>query len=176
MTKLPFPPPEVPADDDLAKLAPLFAEKVFTLLREMRDQGHDPIVFEAFRSDERAAYLYGFGRTWDDGRGIVTKAPNASKSWHRYGLAVDIISASRQWDASGQFWTALRKGATALGLRSGNDWDRDGVPVEDDPNEHLSDRPHVQWGPPMHVTPSDHEWELLNSAGVEAVWQEVGAA
>lgn len=175
--KLPPPPhPEPPPDRDMVKLAPLFAEKVFRVLHEMNEKGHDAIVFEAFRSDERAAWLYESGRTFDDGRGVVTGAKTARKSWHRYGLAVDIISKSRQWDAPPTFWRALRLIAAECGLVSGNDWDRDGIPVEDDPDEHLSDPPHVQWYVTgMHVTPSDHAWELLQSRGVEAVWKEVRA-
>ena len=76
---LPDPPPEVPADDDIAKLAPRFAEKVLDLIAEMRRRGHDPVVVEAFRSDERQSWLYGFGREYDDGRGNVTGASTGSK-------------------------------------------------------------------------------------------------
>ncbi len=147
----------------MMRLAPLFAAKVFTLLNEMSNMGHDPIVFEAFRSDERAAWLYQSGRTFDDGRGIVTKAPNASKTWHRYGLAVDIVSKSKGWDADARFWTHLSLCAADLALTSGADWS-------------TPDKPHVQWWcPGMHVTPSDHAWDLLQSQGVEAVWHEVHA-
>ncbi len=142
----------------------------------MERLGHDPIVFEGFRSDERAAWLYKSGREFDDGRGIVTKAPTARKSWHRYGLAVDIISKSKEWDALPRFWRDLRVTITEIGLVSGDDWDRDGIPVEDDPDEHLSDRPHCQWWiPGMHVTPSEHAWELLQTKGIEAVWHELHA-
>jgi hypothetical protein len=163
MTKLPPPPPEIPASTDMLQLAPLFAEKVFTVLADMKAKGHDAVVCEAFRSDERQEYLYGFGRDYDDGRGIVTQAPTGAKSQHRYGLAVDIYSASQQWDAPPRFWTDLRDCAVALNLTSGADWTH-------------PDRPHVQhWCEGMHVTPSDHAWELLQSQGVEAVWKEVRA-
>lgn len=177
MTTLPKPPKEVPVDRDLSKLAPAFRKKIELLLERMRVLGHDAMVFEAFRSDERAAYLYGFGRSYDDGRGVVTKAKDGRKTFHRYGLAVDIISRSMEWDAPKAFWDDLRKEATALGLRSGDDWDRDGIPVEQDPDEHTSDRPHVQWWVEgMLVTPSDHAWEVLSTQGALAVWQSVRAA
>ncbi len=163
MTNLPAPPPEVPSDADMTKLAPLFGEKVWRVLADMKALGHDPMVSEGFRSDARAAFLYGFGRDYDDGRGIVTHAPNASKTWHRYGLAADIISSSKQWDAPAAFWSALRSCATQIGLVSGADW-------------HDADLPHVQWNTPgMHVVPSDHAWSLLQSSGLEAVWAEVNA-
>lgn len=158
---LPKPPAEVPQDADLSKLAPKFRAKVEMLLVDMANAGHDPVVFEAFRSDERAAYLYGFGREYDDGRGIVTNAPDGSKTWHRFGLAVDIISQSKQWDAPTLFWNDLRTMATALGLVPGGSWTR-------------PDLPHAQWGA-MRVTPSAHAWELLQDQGIEAVWREVGA-
>lgn len=174
---LPKPPKEVPVDRDLSKIAPKFKEKIEQLLEKMRALGHDAIVFEAWRSDERATFLYGFGREYDDGRGVVTKAPNARKTYHRFGLAVDIISASKEWNAPEQFWEDLRREATALGLRSGDDWDRDGIAVEDDPDEHVADRPHVQWFVPgMFKTPSDHAWQMLQEEGVAAVWRSVRAA
>lgn len=162
--KLPRPTsPEPPPDRAMMKLAPRFAEKVFALIHDLEHIGHDPLMFEGFRSDERAAWLYQCGRTFDDGRGIVTNAPNAAKTWHRYGLGADIISKSKQWDAPDQFWMDLRDSAASLGLTAGATWTR-------------PDRPHVQWWcKGMHVTPSDHAWELLQSKGVEAVWRELHA-
>ena len=176
MSRLPDPPPEVPADADTAKLAPRFAEKVLDLIAKMQRCGHDPVVLEAFRSDERQAWLYGFGREYDDGRGNVTGAPTGAKSWHRYGLAVDVVSKSKGDSPPPAFWDALRTIAEELRLTSGDDWDRDGIRVERDADEHRADLPHVQWWTPgMHVTPSDHAWRLLQSQGVEAVWREVQA-
>ena len=163
MTPLPAPPPELPADTDMLKLAPVFAAKVFDLLHQMERLGHDAVVSEGFRTDERQRFLYGFGREYDDGRGVVTNAEDGRKSWHRYGLAVDIISKSRQWDAHPGFWQDLRDCARILLLTSGADWSK-------------PDRPHVQWWcPGMNVTPSEHAWELLQTQGVEAVWREVHA-
>src|SRR5215831_10327267 len=173
---LPNPPAEVPADDDIAKLAPRFAERVRDLIAEMERCGHDPVVAEAFRSDERQAWLYGFGREYDDGRGNVTGAATGARSWHRYGLAVDIMSKANGDSPPRGFWDDLRAIAEELRLTSGDDWDRDGIPVERDADEHRADPPHVQWWTPgMRVTPSDHGWELLRSQGVEAVWREVAA-
>ena len=164
MTALPLPPPEVPASTDLALLAPRFCDVVFTLLQGLRAKGLDPVVREAFRSDARQAWLYGFGRDYDDGRGEVTNAETGAKSWHRYGLAVDVVSNAEGDDAPESFWQALRDAAVSLHLTSGADWS-------------MQDKPHVQWWcEGMPVTPSDHAWELLQSQGVGAVWQELHAS
>lgn len=171
--RLPKPPREVPADRSLERLAPQFRAKVALLLARMHARGFTAIVAEAFRSDDRQAYLFGFGRLYDDGRGIVTKARSAAFSYHGYGLAVDIVDATLGWDAPAAFWTALREEAEALGLTSGDDWDHDGIPVEQDPDEHLCDKPHVQF--PRRKCPS-LEAERLRAAGdYEGVWRLAGA-
>lgn len=176
MTKLPLSPPEI---GELAPcrsfdgLAPRFRSKIDMVLADMVACGWQPTVRESTRSEARAKHLYNFGRVYDDGRGIVTNAPNALKTWHRYGLAVDI--GDRRYDdehTPAQFWKDLERIVMAHGLTSGADWNRNGIH-----DEKLCDGPHVQWFVEgMHVTPSDHAAELLSSSGVEAVWAEVRAA
>jgi hypothetical protein len=161
--KLPPPPPEVPASNDMLLVAPVFAAKVFGVVKTMERQGFDPIVFEAFRSDARATYLAGFGRDYDDGRGIVTNALDAKRTWHRYGLAVDIISKTKEWDAPERFWAALADAAKAEGLAWGGTWK-------------FADKPHVQWVcDHMLVSPSDYDWQVLQSRGCEGIWREYQA-
>lgn len=155
------PPPEVPVDKDIFKLAPLFAEKVMAVMMDLNRMGHDATMAEGFRSDERAAFLYGFGREYDDGRGIVTNAKDGSKTWHRYGLAADIVSKSKGWDAPEKFWTELANVALATGLNPGGRWK-------------FADKPHVQWAD-MPVSPKDEDWKLLQSDGPNAVWKKYGA-
>ena len=142
---LPTPPAEVPVSRDRSLLPSVFNAKLDRVLARMEKQGHDPIIFEALRTDERQRFLWGFGRLYDDGRGVVTYSKTAERTWHGYGLAVDIISKRHAWNAPASFWTALGEACRAEGLWWGNDWDRDGVPVERDPDERMSDRPHVQW-------------------------------
>lgn len=173
---LPLPPREVPVDNDVEKLAPFFHRDVLRLLIRMRKRGFDAVVFEACRSPERAKYLYGFGREYDDGRGVITKAATVWETWHGFGLAVDIISESKRWNASAEFWSALGEECRSLGLRWGNDWDMDGVPVERDADENFSDRPHVQWGPPMRRYPSPLAKQIFEENGLEALWRTVKAA
>lgn len=154
-------PKEPPRSADVSRCAPRFAEKIARVIQRMEQQGYDPIVYEAGRSEERQVWLHGFSREYDDGRGCVTHAATAFKAWHIYGLAVDIISRSKGWDAPDGFWACLRTEAEAEGLEAGAKWK-------------MADKPHVQWAP-MRTTPSDHAKELYDAEGVEAVWKEVGA-
>lgn len=162
MSRLPKPPAEVPVCRELAVLAPRFRLALARALAEMHRLGFDPIVAETLRTPERQRFLYGFGRLYDDGRGIVTKAPTAEQSWHGYGLAADVISASRKWGASAAFWQTLRAAAEGEGLVSGAAWP-------------MADKPHVQWGAPMRKSPSPRAAVLRDTQGIEALWREVGA-
>jgi hypothetical protein len=137
----------------------------------MRTWGHDPIVAETLRTDARQQYLFGFGRDYDDGRGVVTHSRTADETWHAFGLAVDVISASKAWDASEQFWSDLEVAAELEGLVSGRDWDGD-----DATTEGFIDSPHIQWGKPMRRSPSPRAARLFALGGYQAVWREVGAA
>lgn len=162
MSKFGTIPKEPPRSADLGQCAPKFAEKVRELITRLEKQGYDPIVREAMRSSERCAWLFGFGRDYDDNRGIVTNAATGARSWHSYGLAADIVSRSKGDNAPDGFWAALRTEAVAVGLEAGGNWK-------------MADRPHVQWDP-MRTTPSDHAGELLQTSGLAGVWAEVGAA
>ena len=71
---LPVPPDEVPRERRLSTLAPKFAASVETILVELEAAGHPGKVFETARTDARQAWLFGMGRDYDDGRGVVTKA------------------------------------------------------------------------------------------------------
>lgn len=160
---LPKPPAEVPVRRDLGLLAPKFHKAVTWLLLALTERGFDPMVFETFRDNERQRFLYGFGREYDDGRGVVTKASTADTTWHGFGLAVDIISRKHQWNAPDEFWNALGEESRKLGLVWGGDWI-------------FKDRPHVQHGAPMRQSPSPLAKEIRDGEGLEALWRVVGAA
>lgn len=170
------PPAEVACCDDLAQLAPQFRFAIERLLERLEAQGFKARIAETIRTNERQAYLYGFGRDYDDDRGIVTQSPSALTSWHGFGLAVDIVHATLGWGAPSTFWAALERAALAEGLTSGADWNRNG-----EHDEKFCDRPHVQWYcPGMRVSPSDHARQLVDQLGLERglheVWIEVRAA
>jgi hypothetical protein len=161
VVRLPKPPTEVPATNSPSLLAPRFRDAVQRMFVELRKAGFDPIIAESYRTPERQAYLFGFGRQYDDGRGVVTKAPNCDLSWHCFGLAVDVISAKDGWD-NPSFFRALKAAAKDEGLMAGATFSR-------------PDLPHVQWGRPMLLTPSPRAVALRASGGIEAVWRVVGA-
>lgn len=164
MTKLPLPPAEVSAIHSTDGLAPKFRDALAEVLLDVAAYGWMPILRETLRTDERAAFLYGFGRDYDDGRGIVTYATNGLKTWHHYGLAADV--GDRRYEPGNEpakFWADLEKCIVAHGLTAGADWK-------------MQDRPHAQWHcPGMNDAPSDHAAELLASGGVQAVWQALHA-
>jgi hypothetical protein len=163
VTALPKPPHEVSVIRSPDVLAPKFRDKVVELIGAMHGKGLDATIAESLRTNERQAYLYGFGREYDDGRGVVTNASDGYSSWHFYGLAVDIISSSQGWDVPERFWQMLGAIAQHEGLSWGGGWPT------------FPDRPHVQWGPPMRRSPSVRAKELYLNGGIEAVWREVGA-
>ncbi len=155
---LPDPPAEPAANRSVDCLAPKFREAIALVRADLVHVGYVAELEETCRSDERQAWLWGFGRDWDDGRGIVTNAATGEHSWHRYGLAVDFSANSGT-----SFWRMLGQFCIAHELQWGGAWPR------------FTDRPHVQWGPPMRQSPSSRAAELFASGGLEAVWREVGA-
>lgn len=154
---LPLPPPEVPCVRSLDGLAPKFRTALCRVLAQLPDA----IVAETVRTPERQAYLYGFGRTYDDDRGQVTAASSQLYSWHGYGLAADIWRQGVLWQATPTWFRTMGEVAKAHGLAWGGDWTR-------------QDLPHVQWGA-CKDAPSYIARGLYASGGVEAVWKEVGA-
>lgn len=159
---LPKPPAEVPVTSRVTALAPKMQVAVEAIVKQMADLGHKAKVFETLRTAERQAFLYGFGRTYDDGRGTVTKVQDARKGWHYYGLAVDIVqNDASPWDAPQAFWQTLGKCAEANGLTWGGRWK-------------FLDLPHSQWaGCP--TSPTALDIALAAESGIEAVWKKYGA-
>jgi hypothetical protein len=127
----------------------------------MLELGFPARVFETLRTAERQSYLYGFGRQYDDGRGVVTKAKTNLRSWHGYGLAADIVHETRLWSVKPLFWHMLGEVSESHGLTWGGRWKN-------------PDRPHVQWGG-CAVSPRATDTDMLLTLGAAAVWDAVGA-
>lgn len=153
-----------PVNASLDGLAPKFRDALLAMCEAVEAAGHArPRIFETLRTDARARYLFGYGRTWDDGRGIVTNSRDALSTWHGYGLAADVIHPTLRWAAPEAYWRAIGAAAKANGLDWGGSW------------VNFPDRPHVQWGK-CRRSPSVRARALKTDGGNEAVWHEVGAA
>ncbi len=118
-------------------------------------------VYESIRSNELQAIYWARGRTVIPPDKTVTNVENAEYGWHLYGLAVDIIHTTLEWDAPDSWFQWLGSIGKSYGLDWGGDW-------------HSKDLPHLQWGK-CKPTPSDEARRLLHEGGVEAVWDAVGA-
>lgn len=144
-------------------LAPLFAEALMATIVDCKAAGLDAVVFETTRSKELAALYYTRGRPPSDEYPTpVTGARDASHTWHGYGLAADIISASKEWGAGDAWFATMGAIAQSHGLTWGGDWKR-------------KDLPHVQWGR-CAAAPSAISQALYAQGTPEAVWPIVRAA
>ena len=158
---LPKPPKEVPVQRDLNLCAPKFAAAVRAMMDEL-EGGPEERIFETLRTPERQAFLYGFGRDYDDGRGIVTNARTSLYSFHGFGLAVDIVEKdATPWNAPEGFWEAIGAAAKRNGLTWGGDWKK-------------PDRPHIHWGK-CPASPTSLDRALFTSEGMQSVWEKYDA-
>lgn len=155
--RLPLPERDVPACKSLDVLAPKFRVALDAVLAEIPSAK----VAETLRTPERQSFLYGFGRDYDDGRGIVTQAPTNLTSWHGYGLGCDIVNVEHEWAAPLSWFTHMGEIAERHGLKWGGRWRH-------------PDFPHVQWGL-CKDAPSYVSVGLYTTSGIEAVWRAVGA-
>lgn len=153
--------PPLHVSADLARLAPAMRAAVTRTLADCRTRGIDAVVYEGYRARETAVAYYKRGRTQVPPQGIVTSAPDETYSWHGYGLAVDIISASKGWKVGHTWHAMVAELARPHGLKWGGDWTR-------------PDLPHHQWGR-CKASPSELARTILRGQGLAAVWRAVGA-
>jgi hypothetical protein len=147
--------------NDLTELAPLFRVAVENAIAECRRQGLDAIVYEAYRSQELQAEYFSRGRTKRPPLQTVTNAPTNLQSWHGYGLAVDVISKSKQWSAGSEWFGKVAEIFKQNNCKWGGDWKN-------------ADPPHFQWHL-CKASPSDEAKRLIREKGAQAVWAAVGA-
>jgi hypothetical protein len=146
---------------DMNLLAPSFKAAVERSIAECIDKGLDAMVYETYRSNELQAVYYTRGRTVRPPSQPVTNAMSNLYSWHGYGLAVDVISRRKEWDAGDAWFAAVAAVFERNGCKWGGLWKS-------------RDLPHFQWGL-CKPSPSDRARELLRTQGVRAVWEAVGA-
>lgn len=162
-TALPKAPREVLVDATTLGLAPAFRRAVELTVRDVRAAGFRIRIFETIRTDERQRFLHGFGRLYDDGRGIVTHSMTARKTWHYYGLAADLVEDDETpWKAPPEFWNTYGRIAERHGLTWGGRWQ-------------FLDLPHCQWGR-CRRSPSEATSALYDRVGMRGIWKAVGAA
>ena len=147
---------------DLNELAPKFRIAVDEALARCRTQELHAIVYEAYRSLELQQLYYARGRTQVPPMHTVTNARSNLYSWHGYGLAVDVIHETREWDVPDEWFAEVAASFRIAGCRWGGEWK-------------MKDLPHFQWGL-CKPSPSDRARSLMAAGGRQAVWDAVGAA
>ena len=91
----------------------------------------------------------------------VTFASTHLESWHGYGLAVDVISRSRNWNQPESWFASVAKIFARHGCRWGGDWKR-------------KDLPHFQWGA-CKPSPSPEARAMAEAGALQAIWTQLGA-
>lgn len=146
--------------NDIRLLAPKFGLAVGHALNLCHRKGLDVVVQESLRSKELQEHYYAQGRTRPGP--IVTNARSSLYSWHGYGLAVDVISASRAWNTTAAWRAQVAEIFKSCEMSWGGDWLK-------------PDLPHFQHGL-CRPSPSNRARQLISEGGLEAVWREVMAA
>jgi D-alanyl-D-alanine carboxypeptidase len=135
-------------------LEPHFRKQVECTLARLKKGGWQPKVFETYRSDARQTALYSYGRTRPGAR--VTNAKNAITTVHHYGLAVDMIHATKGWNHP-KFFYWQGQHAEACGLVSGAFW------------RTMADPPHLQTGA-WQGSPPTWARKLLAKDSLPVIW------
>jgi len=93
-------------DRDPVRLLPGFADRLERVFRGMRTDGFEPMLWEGYRSFERAARL-------------AARGTGIKRSMHCYGIAADIVdSDATHWTAPAGFWASIRNHAHRAGLHT----------------------------------------------------------
>jgi peptidoglycan L-alanyl-D-glutamate endopeptidase CwlK len=148
-------------NNSLDTLAPKFRQAVEKAIADCAARNLDAMVYEAYRSQELQSLYYCRGRTIIPPHSTVTNAASNLFSWHGYGLAVDVISRSREWDRPESWFAQVAECFRANGCRWGGEWK-------------MKDLPHFQWGL-CKPSPSDRARELISTVGLRGVWEAVNA-
>lgn len=109
--------------EKILELFPKFGILVEKLLDKGRQKGLRLLLVYGLRTFKEQEELYAKGRTAPGA--IITKAP-PGKSWHNYGLAVDIavIENNRWISNTDERWDILREIADGLGFDPVISWDK----------------------------------------------------
>jgi len=152
---------------DVCELAPKMRLRVQAAESECSSKKVPVYIYECLRSNELAQIYYRLGSS---------RAPNGLRTWHFYGLAVDIVHPVEYWNAW-PVWDSVEKRyiggnekwwkvVVEIFKRHGMDWGGDWA--------HFKDTPHFQWDR-CKPSPSNLAVSLYKSGGVISVWKAVGA-
>lgn len=96
-------------DRNPENLLPAFRQRLERVFEDMRAAGFSPLLWEGYRTPERA-------------RKLAAGGVGIERSLHTLGAAADVVDAVKLWNASPAFWEALAHAARANGLTSGSDF------------------------------------------------------
>lgn len=145
---------------DIRELAPKMQTAVLNAINECASAGYPVQIYECLRTHQLAKMYYELK---------VSKAKDGFKTWHFYGLGVDIIHpvhAWKWWDSPHEEAVEWRENVVEIFKSHGLDWGGD--------FKSFPDRPHFQWGL-CKPSPSSEAVRLVEAGGREAVWKAVGA-
>lgn len=137
-------------------LEPHFRKKLECTLARQRKGGWQPLVQETKRSGQLQARYYAQGRTRPGPR--VTNASSFITTVHGYGMAADVISATKGWtDMRFFYWMAQH--AETCGLVAGHFWKK------------FPDSPHLQG--PWESSPPQWARTYLKQDSLHLVWKRI---
>lgn len=142
----------------LAKLHPELARRVRGILALAKREGYTLQIVQGLRTFAEQDALFAKGRTKPGAK--VTNA-RGGKSWHNYGLAVDlapVINGRVSWNEKLFNWSLIGKWAKAVGLSWGGSW------------LSFKDRPHVEMSFGISISEA---LSLYHSKGMSGVWSKV---
>jgi peptidoglycan L-alanyl-D-glutamate endopeptidase CwlK len=122
--------------------------------------GHPIRIYETMRSHRLARMYFALGRS---------KAPDGWRTWHFYGLGVDVIHPTLEWapwEGTGQASIDWRHAVVEHGKAAGLDWGGEWISFKD--------WPHFQFNT-VKPSPSDEAVRLYKEEGIVDLWRVVGA-
>jgi peptidoglycan L-alanyl-D-glutamate endopeptidase CwlK len=156
------------SEQRLKQVHPVLAAKVRAIADKLATESIYLRVVQGYRTLAEQDTLYKQGRSLPGP--IVTNAP-AGRSYHNYGLAVDVVPSRSglddpfdpDWNHANPAWGRMIAEAQAAGLECGADWSK------------LKDYPHVQLtGKWPAAAPPVEAYNVLQRKGLEAVWDACG--
>lgn len=144
-------------EKQLSKLNSKFADHVRKVIDNAEAEGVTLQIVQGLRTVEEQDKLFAKGRT-APGK-IVTKA-RGGKSWHNYGLAVDlapVINGKVSWSENFD-WSIIGKLGKKEGLFWGGDW------------KNFQDRPHLEYTRGYN-SPSEALRLYQRTKDLKAVWK-----